>query len=165
MESSEVRFDSPSAWILASQWYDANISLPGCDKNMPGTVIAMARLNRPSLMVYGGTINPGVSSISGDPIDVISAFQSYGDGRIAPAGHNYIWVDDRQVYGINLPGVDILPVCPRPASLPAMHGNAVLVLACTLQATFHKVYQHALLLTPPRVTALLSLALMTRSLG
>ena len=59
------------------QWYDANISLPGCDKNMPGVVIAMARLNRPSLMVYGGTIKPGVSA-NNEPIDVVSAFQSYG---------------------------------------------------------------------------------------
>lgn len=40
--------------VMGAQWYDANISLPGCDKNMPGTVIAMARINRPSLMVYGG---------------------------------------------------------------------------------------------------------------
>ncbi len=60
------------------QWYDANISLPGCDKNMPGVVIAMARLNRPALMVYGGTIKPGYSGITEKPIDVISAFQSYG---------------------------------------------------------------------------------------
>ena len=75
------------AWDLALQWYDANISLPGCDKNMPGTVIAMARLNRPSLMVYGGTINPGTSSLSGEVIDVVSAFQSYGDGPSAPQAH------------------------------------------------------------------------------
>lgn len=39
---------------MGAQWYDANISLPGCDKNMPGTIIAMARFNRPSLMIYGG---------------------------------------------------------------------------------------------------------------
>ncbi len=67
---------SVNATVL--QWYDANISLPGCDKNMPGVVIAMARLNRPSLMVYGGTIKPGVSTTTGQPIDVVSAFQSYG---------------------------------------------------------------------------------------
>lgn len=45
---------------------------------MPGVIIAMARLNRPSLMVYGGTIKPGYSSITSKPIDVVSAFQSYG---------------------------------------------------------------------------------------
>ncbi len=52
--------------------------LPGCDKNMPGTVIAMARLNRPSIMVYGGTIKPGFSALDGAKLDVISAFQSFG---------------------------------------------------------------------------------------
>ena len=67
---------------LRLQWYDANISLPGCDKNMPGVLIAMARLNRPALMVYGGTIKPGYSSVSSKPIDVVSAFQSYG--RVYP---------------------------------------------------------------------------------
>ena len=57
--------------------YDANISLPGCDKNMPGTIIAAARLNRPALMVYGGTIRAG-RSMGGEPLDIVSAFQSYG---------------------------------------------------------------------------------------
>src|SRR5581483_8967625 len=42
--------------VMNAQWYDANISLPGCDKNMPGCIMAMGRLNRPALMVYGGTI-------------------------------------------------------------------------------------------------------------
>ncbi len=50
----------------------------GCDKNMPGCVIAMARLNRPSLMVYGGTIQPGCSK-SFDKLDIVSAFQSFGE--------------------------------------------------------------------------------------
>ena len=45
--------------VMSAQWYDANISIPGCDKNMPGVMIAMGRLNRPALMVYGGTIQPG----------------------------------------------------------------------------------------------------------
>jgi len=55
----------------------ALVTVPGCDKNMPGSVIAMARLNRPSLMVYGGTIRPGHAQ--GKPRDIISAFQSYGE--------------------------------------------------------------------------------------
>jgi dihydroxy-acid dehydratase len=63
---------------MAAQWYDGNISLPGCDKNMPGTVIAMARLNRPSIMIYGGTIRPGYSKLTNQPLDIVSAFQSYG---------------------------------------------------------------------------------------
>ena len=49
--------------VMGGQWYDANISIPGCDKNMPGTIMAMARMNRPSIMIYGGTIKPGVSAL------------------------------------------------------------------------------------------------------
>ncbi len=63
--------------VMGAQWYDALITVPGCDKNMPGSVIAMARLNRPSLMVYGGTIRAGHAQ--GKPRDIISAFQSYGE--------------------------------------------------------------------------------------
>jgi dihydroxy-acid dehydratase len=63
--------------VMGAQWYDALIAVPGCDKNMPGSVIAMARLNRPSLMVYGGTIRAGFAQ--GKPRDIISAFQSYGE--------------------------------------------------------------------------------------
>jgi dihydroxy-acid dehydratase len=63
--------------VVGAQWYDALITVPGCDKNMPGSVMAMLRLNRPSLMVYGGTIRPGEAL--GKPRDVISAFQSYGE--------------------------------------------------------------------------------------
>src|SRR5512147_1967887 len=63
--------------VMGAQWYDALITVPGCDKNMPGSVIAMARLNRPALMVYGGTIRAGHAL--GKPRDIISAFQSYGE--------------------------------------------------------------------------------------
>ena len=63
--------------VMGAQWYDGLITVPGCDKNMPGSVIAMARLNRPSLMVYGGTIRAGHAL--GKPRDIISAFQSYGE--------------------------------------------------------------------------------------
>ena len=63
--------------VMGAQWYDALVTVPGCDKNMPGSVMAMMRLNRPSLMVYGGTIRPGEAL--GKPRDVISAFQSYGE--------------------------------------------------------------------------------------
>jgi dihydroxy-acid dehydratase len=63
--------------VVGAQWYDALITVPGCDKNMPGSVIAMARLNRPALMVYGGTIRAGYAQ--GKPRDIISAFQSYGE--------------------------------------------------------------------------------------
>ncbi|OAD22621.1 dihydroxy-acid dehydratase [Candidatus Thiomargarita nelsonii] len=63
--------------MMGAQWYDANISLPGCDKNMPGCLIAMGRLNRPALMIYGGTIKPGHDK-QGKKLDIVSAFQSYG---------------------------------------------------------------------------------------
>ncbi len=63
--------------VMAAQWYDAAITLPGCDKNMPGCLIAMARLNRPSLMIYGGTIRAG--RLDDLKLDIVSAFQSYGE--------------------------------------------------------------------------------------
>src|SRR5688572_24235032 len=63
--------------VMGAQWYDALITVPGCDKNMPGSVMAMVRMNRPAIMVYGGTIKPGEAL--GKPRDVISAFQSYGE--------------------------------------------------------------------------------------
>ena len=76
LQSRDLIADSIET-VMSAQWYDANISLPGCDKNMPGTIMAMARLNRPSLMIYGGTIRAGKSS-SGEKLDIVSAFQSYG---------------------------------------------------------------------------------------
>ena len=76
LQSRDLIADSIET-VMAAQWYDANISLPGCDKNMPGCLIAMGRLNRPSLMVYGGTIRAGHDE-GGHKLDVISAFQSYG---------------------------------------------------------------------------------------
>ncbi|GLA36800.1 hypothetical protein AnigIFM63309_003235 [Aspergillus niger] len=63
--------------VMNAQWYDANVSLPGCDKNMPGVLMAMGRTNRPSIMVYGGSIKPGCSA-KGQKLDLVSAFQSYG---------------------------------------------------------------------------------------
>jgi dihydroxy-acid dehydratase len=64
--------------VMAAQWYDACIALPGCDKNMPGCLMAMGRINRPSIMVYGGTIRAGRNA-RGEKIDIVSAFQSYGE--------------------------------------------------------------------------------------
>ena len=76
LQSRDLIADSIET-IMGAQWYDANISLPGCDKNMPGCLIAMGRLNRPSLMVYGGTIKPGF--YEGKKLDIVSAFESYGE--------------------------------------------------------------------------------------
>jgi len=76
LQSRDLIADSIET-IMSAQWYDACIALPGCDKNMPGCLIAMGRLNRPSLMVYGGTIRAG---IMGDrKLDIVSAFQCYGE--------------------------------------------------------------------------------------
>jgi len=82
LQSRDLIADSIET-VTRGQWYDANISIPGCDKNMPGCLMAMGRINRPSLMVYGGTIRPGRAD--GKPVDIVSAFQSYGEflaGRI-----------------------------------------------------------------------------------
>lgn len=76
LQSRDIIADSIET-VMNAQWYDANISIPGCDKNMPGVMIAMGRINRPSLMIYGGTIKPG--HWHGKTLDVISAFQSYGE--------------------------------------------------------------------------------------
>lgn len=75
LQSRDLIADSIET-VMSAQWYDANISLPGCDKNMPGCVMAMARLNRPSIMIYGGTIRAGC--LNDERLDVVSAFQSYG---------------------------------------------------------------------------------------
>jgi len=76
LQSRDLIADSIET-VMSAQWYDANISLPGCDKNMPGCLIAMGRLNRPSLMIYGGTIKPG--HYHDQTLDIVSAFQSYGE--------------------------------------------------------------------------------------
>ncbi|KAJ5387457.1 dihydroxy-acid dehydratase [Penicillium cosmopolitanum] len=78
LQSRDLIADSVET-VMGGQWYDANISIPGCDKNMPGVLMAMGRFNRPSIMVYGGTIKPGcaVTQDNAD-IDIVSAFQAYG---------------------------------------------------------------------------------------
>jgi len=76
LQSRDLIADSIET-VMSAQWYDANISLPGCDKNMPGCLIAMGRLNRPALMIYGGTIKPG--HYQEQTLDIVSAFQSYGE--------------------------------------------------------------------------------------
>ncbi len=75
LQSRDLIADSIET-IMGAQWYDALITLPGCDKNMPGCVMAMARLNRPSIMIYGGTIKPGF--FNNEKLDIVSAFQCYG---------------------------------------------------------------------------------------
>src|SRR5678809_574402 len=73
--SRDIIADSIEA-VCGAQYYDALIALPGCDKNMPGSVMAMGRLNRPSIMVYGGTIAPG--HYKGQDLNIVSAFEALG---------------------------------------------------------------------------------------
>jgi dihydroxy-acid dehydratase len=76
LQSRDLIADSLET-VMAAQWYDACVAIPGCDKNMPGVMIGIGRLNRPALMVYGGTIKPG--HLGERALDIISAFQSYGE--------------------------------------------------------------------------------------
>src|SRR5436305_3757550 len=77
LQSRDLIADSIET-IMAAQWYDALVALPGCDKNMPGCLMAMGRLNRPAIMVYGGTIRAGCTPRH-PKLDVVSAFQAYGE--------------------------------------------------------------------------------------
>jgi dihydroxy-acid dehydratase len=105
LQSRDLIADSIET-VMAAQWYDANISIPGCDKNMPGCLMAMGRLNRPSLMVYGGTIKPG--HWQGNVLDIVSAFQSYGE-YLADA------IDDNQRKEI------VKHACPGPGACGGMY--------------------------------------------
>ncbi len=90
LQSRDIIADSIET-VTCAQWYDANISVVGCDKNMPGSVMAMARFNRPSIMVYGGTILPGYSH--GKQLNLVSAFEAYGEfvaGKIEESEMNEV---------------------------------------------------------------------------
>ena len=88
LQSRDIIADSIET-VVCAQFYDGLIALPGCDKNMPGCVMAMARINRPSIMVYGGSIKPGLHK--GEKLDIISAFQAYGEFLVETISD-----DDRQ---------------------------------------------------------------------
>ncbi|MDG2380238.1 MAG: dihydroxy-acid dehydratase [Pirellulaceae bacterium] len=76
LQSRDLIADSIET-VVGGQWYDACVTVPGCDKNMPGCIMALGRLNRPGLMVYGGTIRAGIWNEQ--KLDIVSAFQSYGE--------------------------------------------------------------------------------------
>jgi len=76
LQSRDIIADSIET-LCSAQWHDACIVIPGCDKNMPGSIMALGRLNRPGFMIYGGTIRAGHTS-AGAPIDIVSAFTCYG---------------------------------------------------------------------------------------
>ena len=74
--SREIIADSIES-VVSGHYYDGVIAIPGCDKNMPGSIMAMGRLNRPSIMVYGGTIAPG--KYQGKDLNIVSAFEALGE--------------------------------------------------------------------------------------
>jgi dihydroxy-acid dehydratase len=116
LQSRDLIADSIET-VMSAQWYDALIALPGCDKNMPGAVMAMGRLNRPSIMVYGGTIRAGWHA--GEKLDIISAFQSYGE---ALAGS----IDEAKRRAI------LRYSCPGPGACGGMY--TANTMACAIEA-------------------------------
>ena len=85
MGTQGMKYSLPSRELIADSFestmvghsYDGAVTIPGCDKNIPGSIIGMIRVNRPSMMIYGGTIESG--QYKGESVDVVSAFQSYGE--------------------------------------------------------------------------------------
>ncbi len=117
LQSREIIADSIET-AMAAHWYDALVAIPGCDKNMPGCLIAMGRLNRPALMVYGGTIRAGCTA-QHPKLDIISAFQSYGQ---ALAGA--ISEEERQLI--------VRHSCPGPGACGGMY--TANTMACAIEA-------------------------------
>ncbi len=103
--SRDIIADSIEA-VCGAQYYDALIAVPGCDKNMPGSLIAMGRLNRPAIMVYGGTIAPG--HYKGKNLDIISSFEALGQ-KIAGQ------LDEGDFKGI------VMNSCPGPGACGGMY--------------------------------------------
>jgi dihydroxy-acid dehydratase len=122
LQSRDLIADSIET-IMGAQWYDALIAIPGCDKNMPGCLIAMGRLNRPSLMVYGGTIKAGILGKAGTSdttaIDIVSAFQSYGEYLNGT-------IDDKQRKAI------VQNACPGAGACGGMY--TANTMACAIEA-------------------------------
>lgn len=114
MGTSGMRFSLPSRDIIAdsietvtsAQWYDGLITVVGCDKNMPGAMMALARLNRPSILMYGGTISPGCHADK--KLDIVSAFEALGQ-RIAGS------IDEEEFKAV------VKKACPGPGACGGMY--------------------------------------------
>ncbi|KAJ1430466.1 dihydroxy-acid dehydratase [Ochromonadaceae sp. CCMP2298] len=106
LQSRDVIADSIET-TMGGQWYDGLVAIPGCDKNMPGCLIAMGRLNRPAIMVYGGTIAAGCTE-KFPQLDIVSAFQSYGEKM-----YEKITEEERQEIVLNS--------CPGPGACGGMY--------------------------------------------
>ncbi|MGV0829343.1 dihydroxy-acid dehydratase [Empedobacter brevis] len=103
--SREIIADSIEA-VCAAHFYDGVITIPGCDKNMPGSIMAMGRLNRPSIMIYGGTIAPGY--YKDEELNIVSAFEALGKKLNGS-------LDDKDYCGI------IQNACPGPGACGGMY--------------------------------------------
>jgi dihydroxy-acid dehydratase len=114
MGTDGMRFSLPSRDIIAdsietvasAQWYDSIVAVVGCDKNMPGAMIALGRLNRPSILVYGGTISPGC--VADKKLDIVSAFEALGEKN---AGK----IDEKEFKEV------IKNACPGPGACGGMY--------------------------------------------
>lgn len=114
MGTDGMRYSLPSRDLIAdsietvvsAQWYDAVIAVVGCDKNMPGAMIALARLNRPAILFYGGTISPGC--VADKKLDIVSAFEALGE-RIAKR------IDEAEFQAI------VKNSCPGPGACGGMY--------------------------------------------
>jgi dihydroxy-acid dehydratase len=107
LQSRDLIADSIET-VVGAQWYDGLIALPGCDKNMPGCLMAMGRLNRPAIMVYGGTIRPG--RMNGEKLDIVSAFQCYGQYLAGTISEE----QRREIVKRSCPGAGACGGCTRP---------------------------------------------------
>ncbi len=116
LQSRDLIADSIET-VVSGQWYDGVVTIPGCDKNMPGCIMAMGRLDRPGLMVYGGTIKPG--RWNGQTLDIVSAFQSYGQ-YLAKV------IDDTERQGI------VRHACPGAGACGGMY--TANTMACAIEA-------------------------------
>ncbi len=114
MGTEGMRYSLPSRDLIAdsietvvgAQWYDAVVAVTGCDKNMPGAMIALGRLNRPSILVYGGTISPGCHA--NKKLDIVSAFEAFGQRN---AGK----MDETEFRGV------VRNACPGPGACGGMY--------------------------------------------
>jgi len=114
MGTDGMRFSLPSRDIIAdsietvasAQWYDAVVPVVGCDKNMPGAMMALGRLNRPSILVYGGTISAG--KYGDRKLDIVSAFEALGEKIVGK-------IDDKVFQGI------VKNACPGPGACGGMY--------------------------------------------
>jgi dihydroxy-acid dehydratase len=104
--------------VVSAQWHDGVVAIPGCDKNMPGSMIALGRLNRPGFLIYGGSTKPGRRK-EGERLDVVSAFQSYGQ-RVSGK------IDDAERQSI------ISHACPGKGSCGGMY--TANTMACAIEA-------------------------------